>query len=100
MNPSHLIRRQLLVALGCTLAAFASSNASAQTWPSKPLRMIVGYPAGSSPDMQARLLAEPPAFFELQSQVRQCDLAHPLSARQPALMPLFHSFSSSSGDKP
>ena len=59
MNPSHLIRRQLLVALGCTLAAFASSNASAQTWPSKPLRMIVGYPAGSSPDMQARLLAEP-----------------------------------------
>ena len=45
-------------------------------------------------------LAEPPVFFELQSQVRQCDLAHPLSARQPALMPLFHSFSSSSGDKP
>jgi len=42
--------------------------------------------------------AAPPAFFELLSQVRQDDLAHPLSARQPALMPLFHSFTS--GDKP
>lgn len=37
-------------------------SAGAQTaaaWPSKPIRMIVGYPAGSSPDMQARLLVEP-----------------------------------------
>lgn len=48
-------------------------------------------------------LAEPPAFFEFVSQVRQCDLAHPLGARQPALTPLFqsfHSFTSSAGDKP
>lgn len=29
------------------------------TWPSKAIRIIVGYPAGTSPDMQARLLAEP-----------------------------------------
>ena len=28
-------------------------------WPSKTLRIILGYPAGSSPDVQARLLAEP-----------------------------------------
>ena len=32
---------------------------TAEAWPSKPIRMVVGYPAGSSPDMQARLLAEP-----------------------------------------
>jgi tripartite-type tricarboxylate transporter receptor subunit TctC len=59
LNPSTLIRRRLLIALGGTLAACGVSNAVAQAWPSKPLRMIVGYPAGSSPDMQARLLAEP-----------------------------------------
>lgn len=36
------------------------SGAQAQApWPSKPIRMIVGYPSGSSPDVQARLLAEP-----------------------------------------
>ena len=40
----------------------------------------------------------PPEFFELQTQVRQADLAHPLTARQPALMPLFHSFTT--GDTP
>ena len=40
----------------------------------------------------------PPEFFELQTQVRQADLAHPLTARQPALMPLFHSFAT--GDTP
>ncbi|APW37830.1 hypothetical protein RD110_11990 [Rhodoferax koreense] len=43
-------------------------------------------------------LPEPPGFFELLSQVRQDELAHPLTTRQPALMPLFHSFHS--GDKP
>jgi len=52
----HLPKRHILLALGL---AFAVVGASAQAWPSKPLRLIVGYPAGSSPDMQARLLAEP-----------------------------------------
>ncbi len=42
-------------------------------------------------------LTGPPGFFELLSQVRQDELAHPLGTRQPALMPLFHSFTS--GDK-
>jgi len=28
-------------------------------WPSRPIRLICGYPAASSPDLQARLLAEP-----------------------------------------
>lgn len=41
-------------------AAILPGNAHAQdNWPSKPIRLIVGYPAGSSPDMQARLLSEP-----------------------------------------
>lgn len=33
--------------------------AQATVWPSKPIRMVVGYPSGSSPDVHARLLAEP-----------------------------------------
>ncbi len=46
--------------------AFAQSKKSASivaapapTWPTKPVRIIVGFPAGSSPDMLARLLTEP-----------------------------------------
>nr|WP_245638133.1 tripartite tricarboxylate transporter substrate binding protein [Hydrogenophaga taeniospiralis] len=36
------------------------SNVFAQTaWPSKPLKIVVGFPAGSSPDLMARLIAEP-----------------------------------------
>ncbi len=29
------------------------------TWPTKPVRILVGFPGGSSPDMTARTLAEP-----------------------------------------
>ncbi len=49
-------QRRILLA---SCLAFAAASASAQAWPAKPLRLIVGYPAGSSPDIQARLLAEP-----------------------------------------
>ncbi|MFA9285696.1 MULTISPECIES: Bug family tripartite tricarboxylate transporter substrate binding protein [Comamonas] len=50
--------RRLMVA---TLAAlWASTGAlAADNWPSKPLHLIVGFPAGSSPDLTARALAEP-----------------------------------------
>jgi tripartite-type tricarboxylate transporter receptor subunit TctC len=47
-----------LAALVCS-AGFALTVQAADLWPTKPLRMIVGYPSGSSPDVQARLLAEP-----------------------------------------
>jgi len=47
-------------ALLATLALACSASALAQTpWPSKPLKIVVGFPAGSSPDLTARLLAEP-----------------------------------------
>ena len=53
----HFLVRSAATAIGLALCA---AGASAQApWPSKPLRIIVGYPAGSSPDIQARLLVEP-----------------------------------------
>lgn len=45
--------------LGLALLPLAAGAQNADAWPSKTLRIIVGYPSGSSPDVQARLLAEP-----------------------------------------
>jgi len=35
------------------------ARAQAAPWPARPVRLIVGFPAGTSPDLLARLLAEP-----------------------------------------
>src|SRR5438093_187246 len=43
----------------CLGLCHASMAQTGGAWPTKAIRMIVGYPAGSSPDMQARLLTEP-----------------------------------------
>ncbi len=57
----QLITFSLAAIAACTLPPSASAQTAAQTpdWPSKPLRIIVGFPAGSSPDLTARTLAEP-----------------------------------------
>jgi tripartite-type tricarboxylate transporter receptor subunit TctC len=45
--------------LSCALALVALvSGASAQTWPSKPVRMIVLVPAGNAPDITARTVGD------------------------------------------
>ena len=44
---------------GAAGAVSAASAASTPGWPSKPLKIIVGFPGGSSPDLVARTLAEP-----------------------------------------
>jgi len=56
-------RRTLLtlapaLAFSSTLSS-VSSNAFADAWPAKPLRIIVGFPPGSSPDLTARTFSEP-----------------------------------------
>ncbi|WP_157973696.1 tripartite tricarboxylate transporter substrate binding protein [Tropicimonas sp. IMCC34043] len=50
-------RRSLMIAAFGIAAAAAP--AMAQDWPSAPLHVYVGFPAGSSPDTIARLIAEP-----------------------------------------
>ena len=40
------------------LALACAAGAQAQTWPSRPVHLIVPFPAGSSPDLVARILTE------------------------------------------
>ena len=47
--------RKLVLAAALAWAAAASAQ---QDWPSRPVRMIVPFPAGSSPDLVARLLTD------------------------------------------
>jgi tripartite-type tricarboxylate transporter receptor subunit TctC len=50
-----------LAAASLTAAAallVASPNAIAQDWPSRPLKLVVGFPAGGSPDVVGRLIGE------------------------------------------
>ncbi|MDP1647532.1 MAG: tripartite tricarboxylate transporter substrate binding protein [Rubrivivax sp.] len=52
-------RRRLLAAAIAVAATAGCGGALAQApWPSKPVRILVGFPGGSTPDMAARALAE------------------------------------------
>ena len=51
-------RRIRLVALATAFAAGIVTNAFAQTWPTKPVKLIAVFPAGGSVDQVARILAQ------------------------------------------
>lgn len=52
------LRRTALAAFLLIGASFAQAQAPAP-WPTRPVHIVVGFPAGSSPDITARTLAEP-----------------------------------------
>jgi tripartite-type tricarboxylate transporter receptor subunit TctC len=57
---SHYPRRQFLrLAVGAAALPAVSRDASAQSYPSRPITMIVPYAAGSGSDIVGRVVAEP-----------------------------------------
>lgn len=52
---SHRLLRQT----ACAALALGLGSAWSVDWPSQTLKLVVGFPAGSSPDLTARALAEP-----------------------------------------
>ncbi|KQP39733.1 tripartite tricarboxylate transporter substrate binding protein [Pseudorhodoferax sp. Leaf274] len=56
--PHRLPRRTVLASAVASLTPIWAS-AQGNTWPTRPVRILVGFPGGSSPDLTARALAEP-----------------------------------------
>ncbi len=52
-------RRFLRITLAGTSALALPSFAASQAWPNRPIKLVVPFPPGSSPDIIARLVAEP-----------------------------------------
>lgn len=59
MHKRNFLMRSIQCALALLAAGASLATQAADAWPTRPIRIIVGYPAGSSPDVQARLIAEP-----------------------------------------
>src|SRR5438128_593886 len=56
IKPSR--RRFLRMSAGAAALAAASRTARAQTYPARPVRLIIGYPPGGSADITARLMGQ------------------------------------------
>jgi tripartite-type tricarboxylate transporter receptor subunit TctC len=54
-----MIAAALVASCGATFAQKAPKAAPAAPWPTRPVRILVGFPGGSTPDLVARTIAEP-----------------------------------------
>jgi tripartite-type tricarboxylate transporter receptor subunit TctC len=54
-----LTRRKFVTVAGFSLLAGGTRRAAAQAYPTQPVRILVGYPAGGGVDIVARLVADP-----------------------------------------
>ncbi|RCW70410.1 tripartite tricarboxylate transporter substrate binding protein [Pseudorhodoferax soli] len=57
-SPSCHPSRRRLLALAAGLACAGALPAHAETWPAKPVRLVVGYAAGGATDVVARLVGQ------------------------------------------
>ena len=57
-SSQHPRRRFLALAAGAATLPAVSRIARAQTYPSRPVRIIVGFPAGGGTDVVARLISQ------------------------------------------
>ncbi len=61
----HMLRRIAILIAVCVLSTWATAQNSPKKpqpdapWPTKTVKLLVGFPAGSSPDLVARAMAEP-----------------------------------------
>ncbi|MFV0283302.1 MAG: Bug family tripartite tricarboxylate transporter substrate binding protein [Castellaniella sp.] len=53
------MQRHTFVMAAAAAALAVSLGAQAQDWPTQPVKLVVGFPGGSTPDMVARTLSEP-----------------------------------------
>jgi tripartite-type tricarboxylate transporter receptor subunit TctC len=53
------MQRRLVLQAGAAGAVALAGPSLAQAWPARPVKLVVPFPAGSSPDYIARLVAEP-----------------------------------------
>jgi tripartite-type tricarboxylate transporter receptor subunit TctC len=49
---------RLIVVIACTLGVLLSGGVEAQEYPTRPIRLIVGYGAGGATDLAARIIAD------------------------------------------
>jgi tripartite-type tricarboxylate transporter receptor subunit TctC len=54
-----MIDRRQFGLLAAAMASHPMAQAGPAAWPTKPVKILVGFPAGSTPDMAARALADP-----------------------------------------
>src|SRR5688572_26781417 len=59
MRMPEVTRRAAMALFGGTAAAAARGGHGQSNWPDRPVRLIIGYPAGGPTDFGGRLLQDP-----------------------------------------